>query len=68
MFYSGRYHSWIVSEIDFPEELVITSIDPNSKNIMSLKHKTLDIRGMQFHPESIMTKYGSKMLENWVIY
>ncbi len=45
--------------------LEITSVD-NKNQIMSLKHKKLDIRGVQFHPESIMTKYGDKMLENWV--
>ncbi|NOQ26417.1 MAG: aminodeoxychorismate/anthranilate synthase component II [Bacteroidales bacterium] len=64
-FYSGRYHSWVVNKKDFPNSLEITSID--SKNqIMSLRHKTYDIRGVQFHPESIMTKYGKKILQNWV--
>ena len=65
-FSSGRYHSWIVSKENFPEPLEITSIDSKTNQIMSFKHKELDIRGVQFHPESIMTKYGSKMLENWV--
>lgn len=65
IFYSGRYHSWVVNKKDFPNSLEITSID--SKNqIMSLRHKTYDIRGVQFHPESIMTKYGKKILQNWV--
>lgn len=64
-FYSGRYHSWVVNKKDFPNSLEITSID--SKNqIMSLRHENYDIRGVQFHPESIMTKYGKKILQNWV--
>lgn len=64
-FFSGRYHSWIVNDQDFPTELEITSVD-NKNQIMSLRHKVFDIRGVQFHPESIMTKYGKKILENWV--
>ena len=64
-FYSGRYHSWIVDQNNFPDDLEITSID-NYNQIMSLKHKEFDIRGVQFHPESIMTKYGKEMLKNWV--
>jgi len=65
-FNSGRYHSWIVSKNRFPKELEITSTDSINNNIMSLKHKGLDISGVQFHPESIMTEFGSKMIENWV--
>ena len=61
----GRYHSWIVDQNIFPQELEITSIDTKNK-IMSLRHKLFDIRGVQFHPESIMTKYGETMLKNWV--
>ena len=66
IFYSGRYHSWIVDKVNLPVELEITSIDAESEMIMSLRHKTLDIRSVQFHPESIMTKHGNKMLENWL--
>ncbi len=65
MFYSGRYHSWIVNSENFPNELEVTSMD-NKKQIMSLRHRKFDIRGVQFHPESIMTKYGGEMLKNWV--
>ncbi len=61
----GRYHSWVVNTTDFPDVLEITSIDENGQ-IMSLRHKTLDVRGVQFHPESILTPEGKKMLENWV--
>lgn len=61
----GRYHSWVVNPTDFPEVLEITSVDENGQ-IMSLRHKTLDVRGVQFHPESILTPEGKKILENWV--
>lgn len=61
----GRYHSWVVSPEDFPEELEITSIDENGQ-IMSLRHKTYDVRGVQFHPESVLTPEGKKMIRNWV--
>lgn len=65
MFYSGRYHSWIVNSKNFPNELEVTSID-NKKQIMSFRHRKFDIRGVQFHPESIMTKHGGEMLKNWI--
>jgi anthranilate synthase component 2 len=61
----GRYHSWVVNPIDFPEVLEITSLDENGQ-IMSLRHRTYDIRAVQFHPESILTPHGKKILENWV--
>ncbi len=61
----GRYHSWVVSTDDFPEALDITSVDENGQ-IMSLRHKTLDIKGVQFHPESVLTPFGKKIMENWV--
>ena len=61
----GRYHSWVVNNNDFPDSLEITSVDENGQ-IMSLRHKTLDIRGVQFHPESVLTPNGKKILENWL--
>ena len=61
----GRYHSWTVSSEDLPGILEITSVDEWG-NIMSLRHKTFDIRGMQFHPESVLTPDGKKMLQNWL--
>ena len=61
----GRYHSWVVSNENFPNDLIITSIDENGQ-IMSLKHSKLDVRGVQFHPESVLTPNGKKILENWV--
>jgi anthranilate synthase component 2 len=61
----GRYHSWVVSKEDFPEVLEITSVDGNGE-IMSLRHKTYDVRGVQYHPESVLTPDGKKILQNWV--
>jgi anthranilate synthase component II len=61
----GRYHSWIVSDENFPEELEVTARDDNDY-IMALQHKTFDVQGVQFHPESVLTPEGYKILKNWV--
>lgn len=61
----GRYHSWVVNKVDFPSNLEITSVDTNGQ-IMSLRHKQLDIRGVQFHPESVLTPRGKDIIKNWV--
>jgi anthranilate synthase component 2 len=61
----GRYHSWIVDSNNFPEALEATSFDSDGE-IMSLRHKTLDVRGVQFHPESVLTPFGKQMLLNWL--
>ena len=61
----GLYHSWFVDKEKLPRDLVITSVNEKG-NIYSLKHSKLDIRGVQFHPESIMTENGLKMIENWI--
>lgn len=63
----GRYHSWVVSNDNFPNDLIITSVDENGQ-IMSLKHVNYDVRGVQFHPESVLTPNGKKILENWVTF
>jgi len=60
----GRYHSWVVNP-DLPEVLETTSVDENGQ-IMSLRHKEYDVRAVQFHPESVLTLQGKKMLENWL--
>ncbi|MCG9790917.1 anthranilate synthase component II [Flavobacterium algicola] len=60
----GRYHSWVVDPT-LPDVLEATSFDENGQ-VMSLRHKTYDVRGVQFHPESVLTPNGKKMLENWV--
>ena len=61
----GRYHSWAVSKEDLPASLKITAVDPNGI-IMALVHKEYDVKGMQFHPESILTDNGKILLENWL--
>jgi len=60
----GRYHSWVVSP-ELPSELIVTAIDEEGE-IMSIKHKDLDVRGVQYHPESILTPQGKQILKNWV--
>lgn len=64
-FEAGRYHSWIVKRENLPESLEITAIDKQGQ-IMALRHKTFDVRGVQFHPESVLTPMGEKMIENWL--
>jgi anthranilate synthase component 2 len=62
----GRYHSWVINQEDFPETLEVTSVDENGQ-IMSIRHKTLDVKGVQFHPESVLTPHGKIILKNWLI-
>lgn len=61
----GRYHSWAVNPENFPEELEITSTDSQGM-IMSLKHKTYDVHGVQYHPESILTPDGETIIKNFL--
>ena len=61
----GRYHSWVVSDEGFPDELEVTAKDDNDY-IMALRHKTYDVQGVQFHPESVLTPDGEKILRNWL--
>ncbi len=61
----GRYHSWIVSEKNLPECLVVTSLDDDGK-IMSLRHRDYDVHGVQFHPESLLTPGGEKIITNFL--
>jgi anthranilate synthase component 2 len=61
----GRYHSWAVEREGLPDSLVVTAEDENGQ-IMALRHKAYDVRGVQFHPESIMTPEGKQMLRNWL--
>ena len=63
----GRYHSWVVAQKGLPEEIMITAIDEQDNSIMALRHKTLDVRGVQFHPESVLTEHGKKIMHNWLI-
>ena len=61
----GRYHSWVVSEEGFPAELEVTARDEKNY-IMALRHRTLDVQGVQFHPESVLTPQGEQILKNWL--
>ncbi|MFT3936121.1 MAG: aminodeoxychorismate/anthranilate synthase component II [Chitinophagaceae bacterium] len=61
----GRYHSWVVAEKDFPKDLEVTSVDEHGF-IMALQHKTYDVKGVQFHPESVLTPMGEKIMRNWL--
>lgn len=62
----GRYHSWVVDREGFPaDSLIVTAID-DSGMIMAMRHRSLDIHGVQFHPESILTPQGIKIIENWL--
>lgn len=61
----GRYHSWVVSEQNLPACLQITAKDENGF-IMGLAHTTYDVEGVQFHPESILTPEGEKIIQNWL--
>ena len=63
----GRYHSWIVSRESFPSELQITALDKEG-TIMALRHRTLDLHGVQFHPESILTPQGTAIIRNFLDY
>jgi anthranilate synthase component 2 len=61
----GLYHSWAVSKADFPDELKVTAVSEDGV-IMALSHKQYDVKGVQFHPESIMTWLGKQILINWI--
>ncbi len=61
----GRYHSWVINSHLLPSDLQITSVDAEG-NIMAAKHKTYDVRGVQFHPESILSEYGEVIMKNWL--
>jgi len=61
----GRYHSWVVSDEGFPGELEVTARDENDY-IMGLRHRRLDVQGVQFHPESVLTPAGEQIVKNWL--
>ena len=66
-FLAGRYHSWVVNEEDLPAELIITTRDAEGQ-IMGLMHRDYDVRGVQFHPESILTENGKQIIKNWLTH
>lgn len=61
----GRYHSWAVQKESLPECLKITAVDEEGM-IMAIAHREYDVRGVQFHPESVLTPKGEEMLKNWL--
>jgi anthranilate synthase component 2 len=64
-FMAGRYHSWVVDNEGLPADLLVTSRDAEGQ-IMGVMHRTHDVRGVQFHPESILTEHGKTMIKNWL--
>lgn len=64
-FETGRYHSWVIDPDSMPATLRITAIDEQNL-VMAVRHETYNIRGVQFHPESIMTATGRQILSNWI--
>lgn len=64
-FEAGRYHSWIVEDETLPDCLEVT-VRNDEGLIMAVRHKSYDVRGVQFHPESVMTEYGGLMILNWI--
>jgi anthranilate synthase component II len=61
----GRYHSWVIDKNDLPKNLIVTAVDEIG-NIMAIKHSQYNLQGIQFHPESIMTKDGATLIKNWL--
>jgi anthranilate synthase component 2 len=61
----GRYHSWVVDDKNFPEELLVTARD-EAGYVMALQHRKYDVQGVQFHPESVLTPDGEKIISNWI--
>ncbi|KAA8477940.1 anthranilate synthase component 2 [Arcticibacter tournemirensis] len=61
----GRYHSWAVNQEDLPDDLKITAKDTEGV-IMALRHLKYNVKGVQFHPESVLTEYGKAMIQNWL--
>jgi anthranilate synthase component II len=64
-FLAGRYHSWVIDEKRVSDELLVTAVDDEGL-IMAARHKKFDVRGLQFHPESILSEHGELMIRNWI--
>jgi len=64
-FTAGRYHSWAVDYQSVTDDLIVTALDVE-QCVMALRHKTYDVKGVQFHPESILTEYGEQIIKNWI--
>jgi len=61
----GRYHSWVIDATQVPEELEVISNTPDGQ-IMAIRHKKFNVKGLQFHPESILTEHGVQIMKNWL--
>jgi len=64
-FTAGRYHSWAVDYKSITPDLIVTALD-DENCVMALRHKKFDVKGVQFHPESILTEYGEQIIRNWI--
>jgi anthranilate synthase component II len=64
-FKTGRYHSWVADEQSLPKDFIITAKSAEG-TIMAIKHKEHNLKGIQFHPESVLTEYGDTMIINWL--
>jgi anthranilate synthase component 2 len=64
-FDAGRYHSWVVKPENLPDTLEVT-VENDEGFIMAIRHREFDVRGVQFHPESVLTEYGGRIILNWV--
>ncbi len=65
-FVAGRYHSWCLSHEGLPPQIVVTAVDSCQGRIMAIRHCDHDVRGVQFHPESILTPQGEQIISNWL--
>lgn len=63
----GRYHSWVIESLGDQSSFDVTAID-EAGEIMAIAHKDYDLRGVQFHPESILTEYGEELMKNWLMH
>ena len=61
----GRYHSWAIAIQSIPEDLIVTAVD-DEQCVMAIKHKQYDVKGVLFHPESILSEYGEQIISNWI--
>jgi anthranilate synthase component 2 len=61
----GRYHSWVVAKESLPDCFTINSIDEHGL-IMGISHKQYNVKGVQYHPESVLTEHGMRIMENWI--
>ena len=65
VFNVGRYHSWVLDETRLNDELIVTAVDEEG-HVMAARHRHYDVKGLQFHPESILSEHGEDLIRNWV--